>query len=53
MMYFISNNDVKGAVPKFLVNYASGKAPFEWFGGLRKISLQLFKAKGDETQLKW
>ena len=38
-MYFVSNNDVKSSVPKELVNYASAKAPFDWFGNLRKISL--------------
>ena len=36
---FIPNNDVKGNVPKLLVNYASAKAPFKWFGNLRKACL--------------
>jgi hypothetical protein len=51
-MYFISNNDVKGNVPRALVNYASAKAPFQWFGNLRKISLQVFQADGDLNKLK-
>lgn len=25
---FVSNNDIKGKIPKALVNYASAKAPF-------------------------
>jgi hypothetical protein len=33
---FVSNNDIKGRIPKSLVNYASAKAPFEWFENLRK-----------------
>ena len=32
---FISNNDVKGSIPKILVNHASQKGPFGWFGNLR------------------
>ncbi len=38
-MKFVSNNDIKGSVPKMLVNYGSTKAPFAWFGNLRKASL--------------
>lgn len=33
---FISNNDVRGSIPKVLVNHASAKGPFGWFGNLRK-----------------
>ena len=42
-MYFVSNNDVKGTVPKIFVNYASSKAPFTWFNGLRNASIKLSK----------
>lgn len=33
---FISNNDIRGSIPKMLVNHASAKGPFGWFGNLRK-----------------
>lgn len=29
-------NDVKGAIPKAFVNYASARAPFGWFSSLKK-----------------
>lgn len=30
----ISQNDIKGLIPKYLVNMASGKAPKQWIGNL-------------------
>mmetsp|Transcript_27956 Transcript_27956/g.32051 ORF Transcript_27956/g.32051 Transcript_27956/m.32051 type:complete len:108 (+) Transcript_27956:146-469(+) len=30
----ISQNDIKGLIPKYLVNLASGKAPKQWIGNL-------------------
>ena len=40
-MHFISNNDVKGSIPKALVNFASAKAPFAWFSSLKKACYDL------------
>lgn len=49
---FVSNNDIKGSVPKMLVNHASAKAPFSWFGGLRKACKQYIEVGGDLSKIK-
>ena len=33
-LIIISQNDIKGLIPKYLVNMASGKAPKQWVGNL-------------------
>ncbi|CAD8154893.1 unnamed protein product [Paramecium pentaurelia] len=35
-LYFCSNNDVKGDIPKSLVNYVASRAPISWINSLRK-----------------
>lgn len=51
-MHFISNNDVKGSIPKAFVNYASAKAPYTWFAGLKKAAAELQQVNGDFSKIK-
>ena len=48
---FVSNNDIKGSIPKLLVNHASAKGPFGWFGNLRKACDQYKKHNGNLSRI--
>ncbi|CAD8114368.1 unnamed protein product [Paramecium primaurelia] len=48
---FVSNNDIKGSIPKLLVNHASAKGPFGWFGNLRKACDLYRKHNGDLSRI--
>ncbi len=37
-IYIVSQNDIKGLIPKFIVNMVAAKAPREWMNNLRKAS---------------
>jgi hypothetical protein len=49
-LVIISQNDIKGLIPKYLVNMASGKAPKQWVGNLITGWEELMRQEDEEDK---
>jgi hypothetical protein len=50
-LFLVAQNDIKGMLPKFIVNSQAARVPPQWIGGLQKACLN--SPIGEEEMVAW